>query len=64
MQQQPADPGNGRRPRLELDDDPAFQRRLWVVERAGWASIALLLLGALLGFFGSAGPLGDGRSRG
>ena len=48
-----------RHPGLDLDDEPAFQRRLWALERGSWAGIALLLLGALLGLFGSAGPLGD-----
>ena len=58
-QQQPADPRDGHHPGLELEDDPAFQRHLWAVERAGWAGICLLLLAALLGLFGAAGPLAD-----
>jgi hypothetical protein len=30
-----------------------FQRRLWVVERAGWLVLALIMLLALLGLFGT-----------
>jgi hypothetical protein len=33
-----------------------FQRRNWVVQRVGWVAIALILLAAILGLFGS-GPL-------
>jgi hypothetical protein len=40
------------RPFLELDDDPAFQRRTWAVQRAGWVVLAALLAGALFGLAG------------
>lgn len=41
---------------LEIEQDLAFERREWAVQRAGWALMALVLLAALLGLFG-AGPL-------
>lgn len=31
---------------LQLDDDVAFQRREWVVQRAGWAVLSTILLAA------------------
>jgi hypothetical protein len=43
---------------LEIDQDLAFQQRAWTVQRIGWASIALLILAALLGLFGP-GPLSN-----
>lgn len=41
---------------LQIDEDLEFERRQWSVQRAAWAFFALLLLGGLLGLFGS-GPL-------
>jgi hypothetical protein len=41
---------------LEIPEDLPFQRREWVAERVAWAVMALLIAGALLGFFGT-GPL-------
>lgn len=41
---------------IDLDNDPAFQRMFWQVERIGWTLMGLAVLGALLGFFGD-GPL-------
>lgn len=41
---------------LEIDQDLGFQRRSWVVQRTGWAVMALLVAAALAGLFGS-GPL-------
>lgn len=41
---------------LEIDQDEKFEQRFWKVERAGWAAMALLVVAALLGLFGS-GPL-------
>lgn len=38
-----------------------FQRREWVVQRIGWALVALILLGGLLGLFGR-GPLAQRTS--
>lgn len=43
------------RARLDLEDDPDFQRRFWIVERWAWAGYALLIAAALLGFTGSGG---------
>jgi hypothetical protein len=41
----------------EVAEDPGFQRHSWMVERAGWVAMLLLLLAGLLGLFGSSGPL-------
>ena len=41
---------------LEISQDLNFQRRSWVVQRVAWVMLALLILAALLGLFGS-GPL-------
>lgn len=41
---------------LEVAEDPAFERRSWRVERAGWALMALVVLAGLAGLFGG-GPL-------
>lgn len=41
---------------LQLDDDDAFQRRMWVIERIGWTAFALIIVAALTGFCGP-GPL-------
>ena len=46
------EPGGG----LEFDQDLGHARTLWRVQRAGWAVMALIILGALLGVFGR-GPL-------
>ena len=48
--------GVGRVDGLQLEEDASFRRRAWAVQRAGWALMALLLLGAILGLLGS-GPL-------
>ena len=37
---------------LEIEEDPAYQRRIWKIERIAWVSIAALILAALLGLFG------------
>ncbi len=42
--------------RLEVGQDLDFQRREWLVERVGWAAMALLILAGLLGLLGG-GPL-------
>jgi hypothetical protein len=41
---------------LELNQDLRFQRRMWAVQRIGWAVMALVVLAGLLGLFGP-GPL-------
>lgn len=46
---------------LQLDQDPRFQRRSWYVERMGWTIMALAVIAALAGLFGT-GPLSGARS--
>lgn len=41
---------------LQVENDPAFQRRTWQIQRIGWAIFAILVLAALAGLLGS-GPL-------
>ena len=41
---------------LEVAEDLVFQKREWMVERIGWAAMALLVLLGLLGLFGD-GPI-------
>lgn len=41
---------------LQIDEDRAFQHRMWRIERIGWWSIAGILLAAAAGLFGH-GPL-------
>lgn len=41
---------------LEIEEDLDHQRRCWKLERASWAVMALVLLAAMAGLFGS-GPL-------
>ena len=43
---------------LEIGQDLEFQRREWTVERIGWAAMAVIILMALLGLFGT-GPLNN-----
>jgi hypothetical protein len=38
---------------LELEQDLAFQRREWFVQRAGWWGLSLFVLAAALGLFGN-----------
>ena len=48
---------------LEVNEDPAFQRRDWAAERVGWAAMAAVIVAALLGLFGQGifgkGTVGD-----
>jgi hypothetical protein len=37
---------------LEVDENQAFQRREWRAQRVGWAGLATIALGGLLGAFG------------
>lgn len=46
---------------LEVDQDLAFQRRSWVVQRVGWGLMALVVLAAVAGLLGS-GPLSNARA--
>jgi hypothetical protein len=41
---------------LEIDEDPAFEKRSWIAQRIGWALMSFFVLSGLLGFFG-AGPV-------
>jgi hypothetical protein len=41
---------------LDLAQDLDHQQRDWLIQRAGWVAMALIVVGALLGLFG-AGPL-------
>ena len=47
---------------LEIDDNPAFQRRDWRAQRIGWGFLAVVVLGAFLGFFGGGGLLGSAQA--
>jgi len=40
------------RDEFEVDQDLRFQKREWIFERIGWCLIALIIGGALLGWFG------------
>lgn len=44
---------------LEINQDLAFERRSWQVQRVAWALFALILLAALLGLLGGRGPLSE-----
>jgi hypothetical protein len=48
-------------PELEVNQDLNFQRRMWRIQRAGWAIMTILLLGGLFGLFG-VGPLSEARA--
>lgn len=41
---------------LEITQDLAVQHRTWVIQRMGWAAMALIIMAALAGLFGG-GPL-------
>lgn len=41
---------------LEINQDLDVQRKIWTVQRIGWGGMALIILAALAGLFGS-GPL-------
>lgn len=45
---------------MEIDQDLAFARRSWGVQRVGWLGMGVLLVLALAGIFGS-GPLSHGE---
>lgn len=38
---------------LEIEHDLLFQRRAWVAQRIAWGLMVLVIIGALLGLFGS-----------
>jgi hypothetical protein len=45
---------------LQLEEDPTYQRREWVFERAGWGVMGLVISAALLGLLGT-GPLNSAK---
>jgi len=47
---------------LEISEDMAFQRRTWLVERIVWILLGLILIAALLGFFGGGGPVASAET--
>jgi hypothetical protein len=49
---------------LEIEEDPAFERRSWRIQRAGWTVMLLFLCAGMLGLLGGAGPLVDTRAGG
>ena len=38
---------------LQIRENPDFQRSFWIIERIGWVLVALILIAALLGLFGT-----------
>lgn len=48
---------------MEIDVDVPFQRRVWIGQRVGWFVIGILIITALLGFFGS-GPMSRASAQG
>ncbi len=46
----------------EIERNIGFQRKVWAAERAAWAAMLGLVLLALLGALGGAGPLAEGRA--
>ncbi|HEV2106871.1 MAG TPA: hypothetical protein VGR16_01265 [Thermomicrobiales bacterium] len=48
---------------LEIDEDLAFTRREWTIQRVGWGVMLLIVVAALLGLFGT-GPLSDATAGG
>jgi hypothetical protein len=46
---------------LELEDEPSFQRKEWLIQRIGWVAWVLVLLAGMLGLLGS-GPLSSTSS--
>jgi len=48
--------------RLDHGLDIAYQQREWRVQRIGWVAMALIVVAALLGASGSAGPLATARA--
>lgn len=44
-----------------INEDPAFQRRFWIAQRAAWLLLAALVVAALAGVTGGGGPFAMGR---
>jgi hypothetical protein len=49
--------------KIDIDEDLEFQIKEWRVERAGWLAMAVIVLFALLGLFGS-GPISHSTAGG
>lgn len=45
-----------------VEDHRALQRKIWAAQRVAWVLFALILIGCLLGAFGSGGPLSRATS--
>lgn len=48
----------------EIQEDPAFHRRSWTVQRAGWMAMVVLVVAGMLGLLGGEGPFVDNRAGG
>ena len=48
---------NGKSPTFDVHEDRPWQESWWVVQRVGWAIMALIILAALVGLTGKGGPL-------
>jgi hypothetical protein len=48
---------------MDIDNDVAFQRRVWVAQRIGWSVIGILIVIAALGYFGG-GPFSRSSAQG
>jgi hypothetical protein len=46
---------------LEVGEDRRWQEKYWVVQRFGWAAMAVFLLAAFFGATGGGGPLASAR---
>jgi hypothetical protein len=47
---------------LEIDQDLAFQQKMWRFQRFGWLALLLVALAAAVGVFGVNGPLSRQRA--
>ena len=61
-QQKSADSAT-RTSQFQIDEDLKFQRREWKIQRVGWAAMALVIIAALIGVFGT-GPLSSATIQG
>ncbi len=46
---------------IDIDEDPAYQRKEWIAQRIGIGAFALLAFAAALGFTGNGGPFSHGE---
>jgi hypothetical protein len=47
---------------LDIIENRAWQERFWSIQRVAWVVMALILIAAILGAFGSGGPLATARA--